>query len=121
MGDFKDKMGDMMRSLVLDVPADLQIEINSHVFSVSKSDVDIINKFAEFEQQYAGLKSGGIAGIKEFINGVIAYIDEILGDGAVYRISGGKPIGAVRAYSWLQAICGEVIRACNDYISEKYE
>ena len=110
-----------MRSLILEIPGDLQIEINGHVFNVNQSDIDILNKCAEFQGKYGDLKKGDILGIKDAINSFIAYIDEILGEDAVLKISGGKPVSISCAVAWLIAICGEITRAGDDYISEKYE
>jgi hypothetical protein len=110
-----------MRVLNLELPEDLQLEINGHIFSVNKSDADILNKCAEFQSKYADLKKGDIVGIKDAVNAFIAYIDEILGEGAVLKISGGRPVNISRAIAWLTAVCGEIARAGDDYISEKYE
>ena len=110
-----------MRNLILKVPEDLQIEINGHIFSVNQSDIDILNKCAEFQGKYAGLKKNDITGIKEAANSFMTYIDEILGEGSVLKISGGKPISISCATAWLISICSEIVRAGDDYISEKYE
>ena len=110
-----------MRSLRLDVPEDLELEINGHIFSVRKSDADILNKCADFQAEYAHLKRGDIAGIKSAVNDLIAYIDEILGEGAALKISGGRSVGIGCAVSWLAAICAEVVDAGDEYISERYE
>ena len=110
-----------MRNLNLEVPENLQIEINNHVFNVNKSDIDILNKCAEFQGKYADLQKSDIAGIIDAANSFISYIDEILGEGAVLKISGGKPVGVSCAVEWLIAICGEITRITDDYISRKYE
>ena len=121
MEDFKDKMGVIMKNLILDVPGDLQIEINGHIFDVKQSDIDIINKCAEFQGKYADLKKSDIYEIKNAVNSFIAYIDEILGEGAVLKISGGKPVNISCAVGWLISVCGEILRIGDDYINEKYE
>ena len=110
-----------MKNLILDVPDNLQIGINGHIFDVKQSDIDIINKCVEFQGKYAGLQKDDVAEIKNAVNSFIAYIDEILGDGAVLKISGGKPVSISCVVSWLIAICGEITRVNDEYISEKYE
>ena len=110
-----------MRSLNLEVPENLRININGHDFTVWRSDIDILNKCAEFQGKYAGLKKNDISGIKDAVNAFIAYIDEILGEGAVMKISGGKPVSISCAVAWLVAVCGEITRAGDEYISGKYE
>lgn len=110
-----------MRSLILEVPEDLRIEINGHIFNVNKSDIDILNKLAEFQSKYADLKKGDFKRIREAVNDVIAYIDEILGESAFMKISGSKPVNITRVFSWLNLISREVSQMNDDYISEKYE
>ena len=99
----------------------MQIQVNGHVFNINKSDIDILNKCAEFQGKYAGLSKSDIAGIREAANSFISYIDEILGEGAVLKISGGKPVSISCAVTWLIAICGEITRSADEYISRKYE
>ena len=110
-----------MKNLILEVPENLQFEINGHIFSVNQSDIDILNKCAEFQGEYAALKKNDIIGIRDAVNSFISYIDEILGEGAALKISGGKPVSISCAVNWLIAICGEIMRVSDDYISEKYE
>jgi len=121
-----------MRSLVLDVPAGMEIEINGHIFEVLQSDIDILTKSAEFSAKYAELKKGDTSSILEAVRSIAAYIDEILGEGAVYKISGGKPVGIACAAQWLTAICREIAqeygeayekyeKMMEEYISGKYE
>ena len=114
-----------MKSLVLDMPKGVELEINGHIFEVKQSDVDILNKCAEFSSKYAQLKKDDVAAISEAVNAIVGYIDEILGEGAVYKISGGKPVGAACAAGWLTAICSEIAREyselIDEYINGKYE
>ena len=114
-----------MRKFVLEMPEDWRFEINGHIFDVRKSDADILSKCAEFQGKYAGLaalKENRIAAISEAVNEVAAYIDEVLGAGAVQKISGGKPVSISCAINWLAAIFAEVLQhSGSKYISEKYE
>ena len=109
------------RSLTLEMPEDLRLEINGHVFDVRKSDADILNRCAKFQDECADLKKDDIVAVRDAVNAVIEYIDEILGDGAVLKISGGRPVGIACAVTWLAAICGEISRSNDDYISAEYE
>jgi len=108
-------------ALNLNLPEISEIDINGDVFEIQKSDVDILNKSAELELKYAGLKKDDLQSVRAAVNEIIALIDEILGEGAAVKISGGKPVNAALAVEWLTAICAEISRAGDDYIGEKYE
>jgi hypothetical protein len=110
-----------MRKLNLNLPEVQKIEINGDVFEIRKSDVDILNKGADLQLKYMNLKQGDLQAIKNAVNETVALIDEILGEGATVKISGGKPVNAALAVEWLAAICGEAGRINDEYIEELYE
>ena len=110
-----------MKKLNLEVPETGQIEINREIFDVKMSDVDIINKCADLSTQYAGLKKEDIESIKSAVNDIIGFIDSILGDGAVSKISRGKPVHLVTLNNWLSVICSAVGSQNDEYIENKYE
>ena len=110
-----------LKKLSLEVPAAEQIKINGEIFDVKMSDVDIINKCADLSTQYAGLKKEDIEAIKSAANDIIGFIDSILGEGAVSRISRGKPVNLVTVNNWLSAICSAVSSQNDEYIENKYE
>ena len=45
---------------------------------------------------------------------VTGLIDEALGEGAVLRISGGRPVNLPLAVEWLAALAGEAAEHCAD-------
>ncbi|MCL2772357.1 MAG: hypothetical protein FWD71_03320 [Oscillospiraceae bacterium] len=110
-----------MKKLSLDAPATEQIEINGEIFDVNMSDIDIINKCADLSREYADLKKDDIESIKSAVNEIIGFIDKILGDGAVVKISNGKPVNTVTAYNWLMSIYKAVYEEQDKYIEYKYE
>ena len=110
-----------MRKLNLNLPETQEIDINGDIFEIQKSDVDILNKGADMQLKYADLKKDDLQGVKSAVNEVIALIDEILGEGAAVKISGGKPVNALLAVEWLTAICGEISKFGDEYITERYE
>jgi len=110
-----------MRKLNLNLPETQEIDINGDIFEIQKSDVDILNKSADMQLRYADLKKDDLQAVKSAINEMIALIDEILGEGAVLKISGGKPVNAALAVEWLSAICAEISRLGDEYITERYE
>jgi len=110
-----------MRKLTLNLPETEKIEINGNIFEIHKSDIDILNKTADLQLKYSDLKKDDFISIKAVVNETVAFIDEILGDGATVKISGGKPVSVMLAIEWLSAICSEISNINGEYIKEKYE
>ena len=114
-----------MKKLEFVIPESEQIDINGDVFEIHKSDIDILNKSAELTEKYGNLTKSknakNIALLTAGANEIISYIDEILGEGAVAKISRGKPVGIVTACNLLTAICGEINKSNDEYIDKKYE
>ena len=118
-----------MLKLNLEVPETEQIEINGNIFDINMSDAEIIDRCADLYKKCADLnlkKDGAdntknIELIKSAANEIVGFIDEILGEGAAVKISGGRPVNIATAYGWLSAVCGAVGSRNEDYIAEKYE
>jgi len=113
-----------MKKVELIIPEQEQIEINGDIFAIHKSDIDILNKSAEFTSKYSRIKgkdAKNAALITKGANEIISFIDEILGEGAVAKISRGNPVSIVTACSWLTAICQEINKNSDEYINKKYE
>ena len=108
-------------ALSLNLPETQEIDINGDIFEIQKSDVDILNKSADLQIKYLSLSKDDLQSVKTAINETVELIDEILGDGAAFKISKGKPVNAALAVEWLTAICGEIGKANDEYIKEKYE
>ena len=109
-----------MRKLTLNVPETETIDINGDIFEIRKSDIDILNKSADLQSKYTGLKKDELRSVQAAVNDIIAFIDEILGDGAAVKISRGKPVNIKLAIEWLTAICSEISSIGEEYIEEKY-
>ena len=110
-----------MRKLILNLPETEKIDINGDIFEIRKSDIDILNKSADLQEKYSNLKKDDLHSIQSAVNEIIAFIDEILGDGAAVKISRGRPVNTKLAIEWLTAICAEISNINDDYINEKYE
>ena len=110
-----------MRKLILNLPETEAIDINGDIFEIRKSDVDILNKSADLQVKYSDLKKDDLQSIQAAVNEIIAFIDEILGNGAAVKISGGKPVSVKLAVEWLTAICAEISNIGDEYLKEKYE
>jgi len=114
-----------MKKLELELPQLAQIEINGDIFSIYKSDVDILNKSRELTDKYGKIKENdksakNIKLITDGANEIISYIDEILGTGAVALISKGLPVSITMACGWLTEICRTVTGNIDDYVAENY-
>ena len=105
----------------MNLPETETIDINGDIFEIQKSDIDILNKSTELQLKYSELKQDDLQSIQSAVNDIIMFIDEILGDGAVLKISKNKPVNAMLAIEWLTAICNEVSVIGDEYIKEKYE
>lgn len=112
-----------MKKLTFNLPELDRIEINGEVF-------DILNKSAELTKKYAGLENEPDTPKKVELtrigaNEIIEFIDKILGEGAVAKISKSRPVNIVTVCNWLIAICGAIAKEKDEktesYIAEKYE
>lgn len=114
-----------MIKLNLALPETRQIEINGEVFDIRKSDIDILNKSRELTKKYAKIKENDDSMknarlITDGANEIIAYIDEILGNGAIAKINRGLPVSIVTACNWLAQICSMAFSSVSDGADEKY-
>lgn len=110
-----------MRKLILNLPEKQEIDINGDIFGIYKSDIDILNKSAELQAKYSNLKKDDVQSVQAAVNEIVAFIDEILGEGAAVKISRGIPVSAALAVEWLTAICAEISSIGDEYIKERYE
>ena len=122
-----------MKKIKLAIPEVEQIEINGIVFDILKSNVEILNRAADLDAQYAKINikdrsSDNINRIRLWANGVVNFIDEILGKGSVNKIAQGRPVKAETAIEWLTAICEAIGKETeekdtkdDEYIKDKYE
>jgi len=109
-----------MRKLTLNLPETHEIEINGEIFGIRRSDIEILNKCAGLQAKYRDLKKDDLQNIKAAVNETADFIDEMLGEGAMLKISGGKPVNAILAIEWVKIICAEINNISDEYIKEKY-
>ena len=110
-----------MRKLTLNLPETQKIDINGDIFEIRKSDMDILNKSADLQSKYPELKKDDVKSIQAAVNETVMFIDEILGEGAVFKISKGKPVNIALAVEWLTALCAEISALGDEYIKARYE
>ncbi|MDO4541496.1 MAG: hypothetical protein Q4C00_01520 [Bacillota bacterium] len=98
-----------------------QIEVNGIVFDLQKSDGDIFQKAMDIEKKYEDLNADNEEEVLAALREVTAYIDEMLGSGAMAKISGGKPIGMVKSIEVMSLIAQACYETYNEKIVEEYE
>jgi len=104
-----------------------QIKINGHVFDILRSDIDILEKADKLLQKYdkelQDVTSDTEEGRKKITAAILEirdYIDEILGQGALRKISGGKPVGLTKAINVMKDIAAGVVRTYHEDVGEEY-
>lgn len=97
-----------MRELTLRVE-DPRIEINGQSFSLLMSDMELYAQAQALLARCAALGDGppDPARVLAAAGEAAALLDRALGEGAVRRISGGKPVSLPLALEWLGALAGE--------------
>jgi hypothetical protein len=93
-----------------------KIKINGHVFEILKTDADVLLKTNEITEQYEALKeigdlenAAGRKKVTELVQEIMAYIDEMLGKGALKKISGGKPVGIVMSVKVMNEVAKTIV------------
>ena len=66
-----------------------QISINGEIFDVSRSDAAIIRDLLELDRRFEGADMNDPGSVLEKNEAMLAYIDRLLGPGAVERILAG--------------------------------
>ena len=111
-----------MRELNFDLPEIRKIKINGHEFDILKADIDVIRDITRLQKRFEAIKSktslDEITGVAEAAAG---YVDELLGDGALQTISGGRPVPYALLFQWLTAVCETVIEEYGLTVAAKYD
>lgn len=111
-----------IRELTLNVTDAPQLKINEHVFDLHMSDRELMAMSSGLQKKYREMNQNTpddevLKAVEEVVNG----IDRILGEGAVAKISGGKPVSIVTAVRWLKLITQEAMEAYADELAAQYE
>jgi len=97
-----------VKSIKLKVPELEQIEINGHVFGIRMTNIEIMNKGRYFADWGAGADLNDVSEMVRMQNEIVGFIDEILGEGAIAKITGGGGISTSTACDWLTVIAEAV-------------
>lgn len=102
-----------MRKLTLNTAA-VALEINGEVYELLLSDAEIMALAAELGEKTKNVNASDAAQVLAASREVAGAIDRMLGEGAVARISGGKPVGIRELIRWFRLINDEAMKAYFD-------
>ena len=96
-----------MRELTLRVESP-EIHINGECYALHLDDLDLYTQADALLKRCAALPQAGDAdAVLDAARAVTALLEAALGEGAIRRISGGKPVSLPLAIEWLGALAGE--------------
>ena len=97
------------------------IEINGITFELLKSDADIINDAFELLERTEKTDTTDQRAVIASLHEMAGYIDAILGEGALRKISGGAPVGYLKMQECMKVIIGAVYKVYQTALAMKYE
>lgn len=105
-------------SLTVDNP---QININGKVFDIMKSDLEIYALGVEIATKFDGFEVANHtpAEIVDALKEITGVIEQILGEGATRKISGGKPVSMKRAMGWIATIAENAAATYADELTDE--
>ena len=97
-----------------------KVEINGIVFELLKSDADILDDALRLIDESEKLDTSDQRAVLKNLRDMASYIDTILGDGALKKISGGAPVGFLKMQECMSVIVGAVYTAYQTALAAKY-
>lgn len=107
------------RALSLEVD-NVELVINGIPFTLLKSDADIFDDSLRLADEFKKVDTKDPVAVLEALRKMTGYIEEVLGEGAVKKISGGRPVGYARLLEWIRLITGAAATSYADLITERY-
>lgn len=98
-----------------------QIEVNGHIFDLQISDIDVLEAAILIADEFRGLTEKDPLKIVAAVRKCESVINSILGEGALAKITSGKPVGLVDVVKVLDGVTRSVVMAYNDKISDEYD
>ena len=96
------------------------IEVNGIVFTLLKSDADILDDALKLIDKSEKLDVTDNRAVLENLHEMAGYIDSVLGAGALKQISGGAPVGFLKMQECMSVIVGAVYEAYQTALASKY-
>ena len=109
-----------MKKLNFDIPQP-QIEINGEIYNILKSDADIFEAALDLEKRCRAIDKSDTEQILDACKKVQAFIDDILGKGALAKIAAGKPVSLMKGIEIMLALANAAVESYAGYIKEEYD
>jgi len=109
-----------MKSLTIEFDQP-QIEINGIVFDLLKSDAEIFEDAMRIVDQYRKIDTENKSSVLDAIHTMVGYVDTILGEGAMKKISGGKPVSIAKAQECMIRIARAAADSYEAAIRDNYD
>lgn len=106
-----------MRELMLNADG-VKIKINNQDYEILLTDAEIMAKVQEVSDLCKAVNAGNANEMMTIAKELASAIDCIIGQGAVSKISGGKPVGVRMLIRWLKQIGDQAIGAHLDKLIE---
>ena len=97
-----------------------QIDINGHIFELKVSDMDVLETALEASEEFRNINKDDVKAIIAAVRKCEHYIDTMLGEGALCKISGGKPVNLMMAIKIMTEIAHTAAAAYNEKINDEY-
>lgn len=98
-----------------------QIDVNGHIFELKVSDIDVVEMALKASFEFKNIKSDDVDAIISAVRKCEQYIDTMLGEGALKKISDGKPVSLLKAVEVMTVIARETAIAYNERIKDEYD
>ena len=96
------------------------VEINGIKFELLKSDADILEDALKLIDESEKLDVNDQKAVLKNLRDMAKYIDTVLGEGALQKISGGVPVGYKKLQECTAVIVGAVYSAYQTDLAAKY-
>lgn len=96
------------------------VEINGIKFELLKSDADILDDALRLIDESEKLDINDQKAVLKNLRDMASYIDTVLGEGALMKISGGIPVGYKKLQECTGVIVGSVYAAYQTDLAAKY-
>jgi hypothetical protein len=112
-----------MSKLSFEISKPRYIEINEQRFEVLMTDLEIMERTQAMYDNYTEISANpvGLGEVITAVKAVTSFVDEILGEGAVSRITGNKPLGAADALRLMALVARNAAEAYSEAARDEYD
>ena len=98
-----------------------QVEVNGHVFEPLRSDGQVYKDALAIKAKYEKLDTNDPEAVLTAVDEACEYVDAVLGEGAMLKISDGKPVSINSAINAMLKIAEAVVASYSTNIKKLYE